>query len=154
MLLGHWYLVQPGLPRRLLNEIVSAVGWVWPVEVVAMLLPVIVCAAMITRARGVNTGGKRPPLLPWFAVVFVLLMLLHSFVPLPSVLTDTGNTLSRYCLVTSMAAIGIKTHLKDILSVGWKPVALVVLETLFLAALVCAVFVAHRRRPNAPCHAT
>jgi hypothetical protein len=40
MLLGHWYLVQPGLPRRLLNEIVSAVGWVWPAEVVVMLLPV------------------------------------------------------------------------------------------------------------------
>lgn len=39
MLLGHWYLVQPGLPRRLLDEIVSALGWVWPVEVVAMLLP-------------------------------------------------------------------------------------------------------------------
>lgn len=39
MLLGHWYLVQPGLPRRLLNEIVSALGWVWPVEVVALLLP-------------------------------------------------------------------------------------------------------------------
>ena len=40
MLLGHWYLVQPGLPRRLLNELVTAVGWVWPVEVVALLLPV------------------------------------------------------------------------------------------------------------------
>ena len=39
MLLGHWYLVQPGLPRRLLNEIVTAVGWAWPVEVVALLLP-------------------------------------------------------------------------------------------------------------------
>ncbi len=39
MLLGHWYLVQPGLPRRLLNEIVSALGWVWPIEVVALLLP-------------------------------------------------------------------------------------------------------------------
>lgn len=39
MLLGHWYLVQPGLPRRLLNEIVVALGWVWPVEVIAMLLP-------------------------------------------------------------------------------------------------------------------
>ena len=39
MLLGHWYLVQPGLPRRLLNEIVSAVGWVWPIEVAAMLIP-------------------------------------------------------------------------------------------------------------------
>lgn len=39
MLLGHWYLVQPGLPRRLLNEIVSALGWIWPVEVIALLLP-------------------------------------------------------------------------------------------------------------------
>ena len=39
MLLGHWYLVQPGLPRRLLNQIVLAVGWIWPFEVAAMLLP-------------------------------------------------------------------------------------------------------------------
>lgn len=39
MLLGHWYLVQPGLPRRLLNEIVTALGWLWPIEVAALLLP-------------------------------------------------------------------------------------------------------------------
>jgi hypothetical protein len=39
MLLGHWYLVQPGLPRRLLHELVNALGWVWPIEVAAMLLP-------------------------------------------------------------------------------------------------------------------
>ena len=39
MLLGHWYLVQPGLPRRLLNEIVAALGAVWPLEVVVMLVP-------------------------------------------------------------------------------------------------------------------
>ena len=39
MLLGHWYLVQPGLPRGLLHESVDALGWVWPVEVVALLLP-------------------------------------------------------------------------------------------------------------------
>jgi len=39
MLLGHWYLVQPGLPRRLLVEIVRLFGWIWPAEVVVMLLP-------------------------------------------------------------------------------------------------------------------
>ena len=39
MLLGHWYLTQPGLPRRLLNELVDALGWIWPVEVGALLLP-------------------------------------------------------------------------------------------------------------------
>ncbi|MCB0965514.1 MAG: hypothetical protein KDB37_01655 [Ilumatobacter sp.] len=40
MLLGHWYLVQPGLPRKLLNEIVTALAWIWPVEVLSLLLPV------------------------------------------------------------------------------------------------------------------
>jgi hypothetical protein len=39
MLLGHWYLVQPGLPRKLLNEMVDALGWLWPLEVGALLLP-------------------------------------------------------------------------------------------------------------------
>ncbi|MGB3736093.1 MAG: hypothetical protein WA964_14140 [Ilumatobacter sp.] len=39
MLLGHWYLVQPGLPRRLLNEMVTALLWLWPFEVAALLLP-------------------------------------------------------------------------------------------------------------------
>jgi hypothetical protein len=39
MLLGHWYLVQPGMSRAPLLELVRATMWIWPVEVVAMLLP-------------------------------------------------------------------------------------------------------------------
>ncbi len=39
MLLGHWYLTQPGLPRRLLNEMVAALKWLWPAEFLVMLLP-------------------------------------------------------------------------------------------------------------------
>lgn len=39
MLLGHWYLVQPGLARGPLLELVRWTGWIWPVHVVAMLVP-------------------------------------------------------------------------------------------------------------------
>jgi hypothetical protein len=39
MLLGHWYLVQPGLPRRHVNEIVKAFLFIWPLEVMVMLIP-------------------------------------------------------------------------------------------------------------------
>ncbi|MFM8625412.1 MAG: hypothetical protein ACKOCC_00495 [Actinomycetota bacterium] len=39
MLLGHWYLVQPGLPRSILNELVSVMRVVAPVEIAMMLLP-------------------------------------------------------------------------------------------------------------------
>ena len=111
---------------------------------VAMLVPVIMVAAWMTRATNAQsvdgttagTPASRPPLLPWFAVVFVLLVLLNSLLHLPEVVVSTGHGLSRAFLVAAMAAIGIKTHLKDILSVGWKPVALMVLETVFLAVLV------------------
>jgi hypothetical protein len=39
MLLGHWYLVQPGLARKYLIELVVTLGWLWPLEVGAMLWP-------------------------------------------------------------------------------------------------------------------
>lgn len=115
---------------------------------VAMLVPVIVVASALAlrmapaadaTANASGAKASRPPLLPWFAVVFVVLILVNSFLHLPALVVDAGNAVSRLCLVAAMSAIGMKTHLKDILSVGWKPVALVVLETLWLALLVYAM---------------
>jgi hypothetical protein len=37
MLLGHWYLVQPGLPRKLLHELVDWNIRIWPLEVLVFL---------------------------------------------------------------------------------------------------------------------
>jgi len=37
MLLGHWYLVQPGMARGALLELVRAVAVIWPFEVLVML---------------------------------------------------------------------------------------------------------------------
>jgi hypothetical protein len=39
MLLGHWYLVQPGLGRGPLLDLVRWLIWLWPIEVVVLLLP-------------------------------------------------------------------------------------------------------------------
>jgi hypothetical protein len=40
MLLGHWYLVQPGLSRDPIRELVVCSSVLWPFEVVAYLIPV------------------------------------------------------------------------------------------------------------------
>ena len=107
---------------------------------VAMLLPVIALAAWLARRHLMAQGdgaasGSRPPLLPWFAVAFAGLVLLNSTGWLPAALVEGGKSSSQFFLVASMAAIGMKTHLREIVTVGWKPVALMVLETAFLAAL-------------------
>jgi hypothetical protein len=39
MLLGHWYLVQPGLPRDAVKQLVVLTAVLWPVEVAVMLWP-------------------------------------------------------------------------------------------------------------------
>jgi len=123
---------------------------------VAMLLPVIVFAAMLTR-RLAGTGtdadvgagpdavadgtepGPRPPLLPGFALAFALLVAVNSFGGLPRPVLALGNDLSRAFLVAAIGAIGMKTQLKDLATFGWKPIALMVGETAFLAGLVRAL---------------
>jgi hypothetical protein len=39
MLLGHWYLVQPGLPRDAVKQLVRLTAVIWPLEVAVMLWP-------------------------------------------------------------------------------------------------------------------
>lgn len=106
---------------------------------VAMLLPVIVFASALARSRLRTSGeaaGPRPPLLPGFALGFAALVLINSTGWVPATLQQAGSDASRWCLVLAIAAIGMKTQLKDLATVGLKPIVLMVGETVFLAALV------------------
>lgn len=64
MLLGHWYLVQPGLPRGPLLELVSWCTWLWIPEVVLLLVP----TGMISAVNGTIDDGYNG-LLTWFWVM-------------------------------------------------------------------------------------
>ena len=106
---------------------------------VAMLLPVIVFAVLLSRRQAGEATGPKPPLLPWFAVAFAVLVAINSLVALPKFVLDIGNDGSRWFLVAAIAAIGMKTRLKDLITVGIKPVALMLGETAFLAVLALAL---------------
>ncbi|HKY92540.1 MAG TPA: putative sulfate exporter family transporter [Nevskiaceae bacterium] len=103
---------------------------------VALLLPVVVMISLGLRIGQPAPKGDAAPLLPAFAVGFAVLMLINSTGWVPVAVQDAANVASRACLVTAIAAIGMKTQLKEIVTVGWRPVALMLGETVFLAALV------------------
>jgi hypothetical protein len=63
MLLGHWYLVQPGMSRGPLLELVRWLTWIWPIEVIALLLP----TGMLSVLDGTIEDGYNG-LLGWFWV--------------------------------------------------------------------------------------
>jgi uncharacterized integral membrane protein (TIGR00698 family) len=103
---------------------------------VAMLAPVIVAVGLYTHKRGGE--GERPPILPLFVVAFLALVVANSLLPVPALVQDAGNIASRWCLVAAIAALGMKTKLGEIVEIGWKPVLLMVVETVIIAALALA----------------
>jgi len=65
MLLGHWYLVQPGLSRDPIEELVRWALWITPVEIVLMLIP----TGMVQVLNGTIDDGWGG-LLGWMWVFF------------------------------------------------------------------------------------
>jgi uncharacterized integral membrane protein (TIGR00698 family) len=103
---------------------------------VAFLMPVVMCILLVLRLNFDSTKNAKPPGVPAFLIAFAVLMSLNSLVSLPQVITDTATDISRFALVISIAAIGMKSNLGNMLIVGIKPILLLVLETLWIAGLV------------------
>ena len=105
---------------------------------VAMLLPVCLAIGLALHVRGA-TAAHAAPVLPWFAVVFAAFVAVTSIGWIPAPAIEAGSVVSRWCLVTAIAAIGMKTSLKSLVDMGLKSVMLIVAETAFLALLVLGV---------------
>jgi uncharacterized integral membrane protein (TIGR00698 family) len=105
---------------------------------VTMLLPVVLIITLLA-ARGRDErepSQEKVALLPGFLIAFVVLAALNGFSlvaqPVASVLTEA----SKWLLVISVAALGMKTSLREMMAVGTTAIALIAAETLFLAVLV------------------
>jgi hypothetical protein len=114
MLLGHWYLTQPGLPRTLINEIVNALAWLWPLELLVLLLPTGMIA-VLTGAVDDGWGG----LLGWMWVTCAVSTIVLIFV--------TKAALKERYYSAVMAATGF-LYLAILMGFGMDIVARAVLD--------------------------
>lgn len=106
---------------------------------IAMLAPVVLVISLSVRYfdRGEHQEEK-PPFLPLFVVVFLAFATLNSIGAIPDQLVQTMTVISRWALLVSIAAVGMKTSLKSIADVGSQAFSLLIVETLFIGALVLA----------------
>ena len=102
---------------------------------VAMLLPVILLLSLMFR-ESAKANVIRPPLLPWFAVAFGVLVAINSLVAMPRQLLIVAGEASRFALILAIAAIGMRTSLRELTVLGMKPVMLMLAETVFLAGII------------------
>lgn len=102
---------------------------------VAMLLPVILVLSLMFR-ESAKADVIRPPLLPWFAVAFGVLVAINSLVAMPRQLLIVAGETSRFALILAISAIGMRTSLRELTVLGMKPVMLMLAETVFLAGII------------------
>lgn len=109
---------------------------------VFLLLPVVLGIGWYFTTQGVKHGEARVPV-PVFAVVFLLLCLLNSAMPLvPALLpafTPVKSVLieaSTWGLLIAIGALGLGTSVSTIVALGWRHVATVVASTAVIFVIV------------------
>ena len=113
MLLGHWYLVQPGLGREPLFELNRWLAITWPIEVGALLWP----TGMLSVLSGAIDDGWNGTL-GWFWVACAVTTLVLTFV--------TSKALEEKSYSAVMAATGL-LYLAILMAFGTDLVARAVL---------------------------
>jgi uncharacterized integral membrane protein (TIGR00698 family) len=96
---------------------------------VAMLVPIVLVLSTIFHNENKGAGSAK---LPLFIVGFCILVAINSTGLVPDVVQTYLIDLSRWCLVTAIAALGIKTSLKAMMTIGYQPVVLILMESLFI----------------------
>jgi uncharacterized integral membrane protein (TIGR00698 family) len=104
---------------------------------VALLLPVVLFISIFFGAKksSQRLGWGSLRLIPTFLLGFVALSVVASMQILPSSATQSIGELSRWMLVIAIGAAGLKTNFQELAKLGWQPVVMLVVETVFIAAI-------------------
>lgn len=103
---------------------------------VACLVPVVIGLSIAFKTRAGTTEFDLPPVVPFFLIGFVWLMLANSLGYVPVAVASALADASQACLVVAIAALGVKTSFKSLASLGWGPVFMLVAETVWIACFV------------------
>ena len=104
---------------------------------VAMLIPVVAAIALImARAASRQQSGSRLPRVPLFLLGFLAFFGANTASVIPPLAQELLSTTASVLLLLAITALGIRTSLREVLSIGFRPIILLCTETAVLAALV------------------
>lgn len=118
---------------------IATVVKLFRVAMLALVVLVVGLAFRTAREQAAAEHGPaaaKQPLVPWFLWLFAALVLVNSLGALAAPVQQGLGWLSRACLVLAIAALGIKTSFMRLAQAGWRPVLLILVETLWMATLV------------------
>lgn len=101
---------------------------------VFMLVPLLIIFAVMFNGAKQKSEEKRFKF-PLFLLGFILLVMLNSFHLIPAHIMPMIKDISKWMLIMAVTAVGMKTSLKALFSLGWKPIFLICAESAFIFAV-------------------
>ena len=121
-----------------ISEDVGYVAMIVKMLRVALLIPMAWIFLMIFAKQRAASEGRTKLSPPYFLLGFVVLAIVNNIGWIPEAAGEVMNQTSQDCFVVAIAALGMKTSFKGLINIGWRPVAMVLSESLFLGGLVLA----------------
>jgi uncharacterized integral membrane protein (TIGR00698 family) len=104
---------------------------------VAMLVPVVLIISIVVAKQNKSADSQGSSVsLPGFLIAFIIIVMINSTGYVPVEITSSLVDLSRWCLIVAMVGLGMKASFKELAAMGWRPIVLMITETVFLAALI------------------
>lgn len=104
---------------------------------VSFLMPVVFVFLYVIKLKcESNNTSQKAPGFPGFLIAFVIFMTINSLIDLPTQVNEIAGQISQFALIISITAIGMKSNLGKLFSVGVKPILLMVLETIWIAVII------------------
>lgn len=103
---------------------------------VMMLAPFLLVLSFVLtkgdKVKGVNSKGSKSSIMnrlqqvnvPWFAFIFIAIVILHTWIPMPVSFERSMVILDDVLLTMAMFALGLTTHLSAIKQAGVRPLIL------------------------------
>ncbi|MHB8128723.1 MAG: YeiH family protein [Mobilitalea sp.] len=93
-----------------------------------MIIPITLFLALYRTKKGKASSVKVHysilKIFPWFVIGFLVTAIINSFQILPASIPSFLNSLGKFGIITAMAAIGLNTNLKKLITNGMKPISL------------------------------
>ncbi|AZI58233.1 putative sulfate exporter family transporter [Nakamurella antarctica] len=139
---GHWVgagvhdVGQVVATAQIAGTSALAIAIVVKLTRVLMLAPMVSLAAIVVRRSTTsNTHSQRMPIMPLFVAGFLVAVLIRTFIPLPELALHIADAVQTALLAMALFGLGTAVRLKQLVTTGWRALAVGMLSWLLIAVL-------------------
>ena len=127
-----------------MGESVGSVAIIVKMIRVMMLVPVLLVISYTVARKASQSDAPGKINTPWFAILFLVVIVLNSFIPLSDSIRNGINTFDTFLLTMAMTALGAETSFDKFKKAGSKPFVLALILFCWLIVggyLICKYFI-------------